>query len=216
MIKRTIAGLAALLFAFSVFAQEQTPEQVITTAANELASNLSAHGAEYKSDPKALYAMIDSILSQVFDKRYAGARVLGGQVWRSATDQQKTEFINALYNSLVRTYGDAVLDFNRDELKVIPARAAPEGNRATVRTTMALDDGTQVSVDYRLRLTGGKWKIYDVLVEGISYITNYQDEYAQKIQQNGLDSVIAELQKNPIQEKMAPKSGSDSGDSSGF
>lgn len=219
MTKRITTGLLALFVAFAVSAQgqkpAQTPAQVITSAANDLSSNLSAHSAEYKKDPEALYAMIDSILSKVFDKRYAGARVLGGQVWRSATDKQKTEFVNALYNSLVRTYGDAVLGFDRDALKVIPARVAPEGNRATVQTQMKLDDGTEISVDYRLRLTGNQWKVYDVLVEGISYISNYQSEYAQKIQQEGLDTVIAELNKNPIQDKVAPKGDSASSDGSG-
>jgi phospholipid transport system substrate-binding protein len=117
-----------------------------------------------------------------------------GQNWRAATPEQKKRFVEAFYQSLLYTYGDAMIDFTGDRLKVFPTKVAPEDTRATVRTEIKRSNGTKVAVNYTLRKTNGQWKAWDVVIDGISYVKSYREDYGAEVQQKGLDAVIKRLE----------------------
>ena len=128
-----------------------------------------------------------------FDTPYAAQLVLG-QHWRTATPEQRKRFVEAFYKSLLYTYGDAMVDFTGDRLKVFPTKVAPTDERATVRTEIKRSNGTKVAVNYSLRKVNGAWKAWDVVIDGISYVKSYREDYGAEVQQKGLDAVIARLE----------------------
>ena len=73
-------------------------------------------------------------------------------------------------------------------------RGEPDGDRATIRTLVTLDDGSDVPVNYELRLGSGGWKVYDIVIEGVSYVRNLRSQLGAEIDANGLDSVILRLE----------------------
>jgi phospholipid transport system substrate-binding protein len=87
-----------------------------------------------------------------------------------------------------------MVDFTADRLKVLPTKVTPADERATVRTEIKRSNGTKVGVNYSLRKVNGEWKAWDVVIDGISYVKSYREDYGAEVQQKGLDAVIARLE----------------------
>ena len=167
--------------------------ELIESSANVILSGIDTHRAEFRKDPTGLYDLVEKTLLPNFDTPYAAQLVLG-QHWRDATPDQRKRFVDAFYKSLLYTYGDAMVDFTADRLKVFPTKVAPEDTKATVRTEIKRSNGTKVAVNYTMRKVNGAWKAWDVVIDGISYVKSYREDYGAEVQQKGLDAVIARLE----------------------
>ena len=183
-----------LLLALTATAQAQSPNDVIDSAVSEIATQLAERRAELEADTEALYVMIDEILLPRFDRRYAASLVLGKH-WRTASDEQKSEFIDAFYMSLVRKYAEGILQFDEERIRVLPYRGDDSKPRTVVKTEVTLDDGTEVPVNYGVVRRDAGWLIFDVVIEGISYVRNFRVELNSEIQSSSLDAVIDRLQR---------------------
>jgi phospholipid transport system substrate-binding protein len=169
------------------------PSQLIESSANVLLKGIDSRRAEFRKDPTGLYKLVGETLLPNFDTPYAAQRVLG-QHWRNATPAQRERFVKAFYESLLYTYGDAMVDFTADRLKVIPTKVAPTDDKATVRTQIKRSNGTPVDVFYTMRKVDGAWKAWDVVIDGISYVKSYREDYGAEVQQKSLDAVITRLE----------------------
>jgi phospholipid transport system substrate-binding protein len=169
------------------------PSQLIESSANILLTGIDQHRAEFRKDPTGLYALVEQTLLPNFDTPYSAQLVLGPN-WRNATPEQRKRFVDAFYQSLLYTYGDAMIDFTGDRLKVFPTKVTPEDTKATVRTEIKRSNGTKVAVNYTLRKVNGQWKAWDVVIDGISYVKSYREDYGAEVQQKGLEAVIARLE----------------------
>lgn len=179
-------------------AAEDTPEDVINGAIAELKTGLNGKREVYADDRAALYQFIDGLLAPRFDRNYAGALVLARH-WRKADKEQKRRFIEAFYSALLQRYADGVLEFREDRVEVLPARGDADGKRATVRTLVTLDNGEQTPVNYGLVNRGEDgWKVFDVTIEGISYIRNFRTEIDEEVRKTSLDAVIARLESEVV------------------
>jgi phospholipid transport system substrate-binding protein len=169
------------------------PGQLIQTAASAMLKDLDAHRAEYRSDPGKVHALVDQVLLPHFDTDYS-ARLVLGRHWTTASDVQRQRFIKAFYKSLLNNYGNALVDYTADKLKVFPYTGDVNAPYATVRTQVRKNDGSVVAVNYSLRRTDQGWKAWDVVIEGISYVKSFRDDFGAEIDQKGLDEVIARLE----------------------
>ena len=169
------------------------PGQLIESAAQAMLADLDAHRAEYRKDPASINALVDRILLPHFDTSYS-ARLVLGRHWTPATPEQRQRFIDGFYHSLLTNYGTALLNFTGDRLKVFPYKGDAAATNATVRTQVRKDDGSTVAVNYSLRRTD-KWMAWDVIIEGISYVKSFRDDFGAEIDQKGLDAVIERLEK---------------------
>lgn len=185
-------ALAMALFLLQGFAIAQSPNDVIQEAIEELATALDGRKDELAADTAALYETIDAILLPRFDRRYAAQLVLGRN-WRDASEEQRNAFIDAFYGSLLRRYADGVLKFDQDLIELLPYRGDNTKARTLVKTIVRLDDGTKVPVNYGLVKRDSGWLMFDVTIEGISYIRNFRTEINSEIQATSLDAVIARL-----------------------
>ncbi len=169
------------------------PDQLISQVADELLKDLDRNREEYRKNPRKTRELVDRYLLPHFDTQYAAQLVLARH-WRDATPEQRKRFIDAFYNSLLQNYGEALLEFTPDRLRILPYRGDPQADRATVRTEIRRNDGSRVPVNYSLRRTADGWKAYDVTIEGISYLKSYRTDFNSEIQQRGLDAVIQRLE----------------------
>jgi len=169
------------------------PSQLIESSANVILSGIDKRRAEFRKDPTGLYQLVEQTLLPNFDTPYAAQLVLG-QHWRNASPAQRDRFVKAFYQSLLYTYGDAMIDFTADRLKVLPTKVTDADTKATVRTEIKRSNGTKVPVNYSMRKVDGQWKAWDVVIEGISYVKSYREDYGAEVQQKGLDAVIARLE----------------------
>ncbi len=171
----------------------QDPTQMIQDVASNILKELDANRAAYRNNPQMVRALADKYLLPYFDTQYSAQLVLG-RYWRTATEDQRTRFVEAFKDSMLQNYGNALVNFTANKLKVQPGRVDPGSDLATVSTTINRDDGTTVPVIYVLHKTPEGWKVWDVKIEGISYVKSFRDDFAAQIGQNGLDSVIKRLQ----------------------
>ena len=177
----------------SLTAQAQSPNAVIEEAAQLLDQAIEGRLDELAKDKEALYALIDEILLPRFDRRYAAQLVLSRH-WRTASEEDRERFINAFYNHLMHMYAEAVLEFDLANLDVLPFRGDESKKRTTVKTIVVLEDGTRVPVNYGMVKRETGWLMFDVTIEGISYIRNFKAEVNVEIQAEGLDGVIKRLE----------------------
>lgn len=169
------------------------PAKLVQTAASVMLKELDAHRADYHANPSKVHTLVDQVLLPHFDTAFSAKLVLGKH-WKDANDDQQKRFVNAFYRSLLNNYGDALADFTADKLQVMPFTGDANAQNATVRTRVRKSDGTQVEVDYALRRTDDGWKAWDVVIEGISYVKSFRDDFDSEIQQKGIDEVIKRLE----------------------
>jgi phospholipid transport system substrate-binding protein len=170
-----------------------SPQELVENSAKRMLTELDANRAMYKSDPGKLDALVGNVLLPNFDTEYS-ARLVLGQTWRTATEDQRKRFVSAFYHSLLRNYGAALVDFTADRFTVLPYRGDPGETNATVRTEVKRSTGEKVPVNFSLRKTPDGWKAWDVVIEGISYVKSFRTDFASEIQQKGLDEVIKRME----------------------
>ncbi len=175
-------------------ASRSTPNQVVQGIVDDLAKTMETRRAELQQNREALLKVIDGIVLPHFDIDYASILVLG-QNARAATPEQRARFAKAMYNSITHRYAEGLLKYTEGRVRVLPFQGELNEKRTLVRTQVVLDDGKVVPVDYAFRKTrDGEWKAYDVIIEGISYVTNYRNQVAQEIQKSSLDALTTRLE----------------------
>lgn len=183
-------SLVLLAFALSVSsAAAQSPNDLVESAIDQLAAGLDGRKQELANDRAALHSLIDDILLPRFDRKYAAQLVLGKH-WRSADNTQRDRFIAAFYNAMLRKYADGVLEFEQDRIEVLSFRGDATKQRTMVRTIVLLNDGARVPVNYGVVIRDSGWLIFDVTIEGVSYIRNYRAELDAEIRASSLEAVI--------------------------
>lgn len=190
----TAAPAAANADAAPVAVVDTDPGQLIDSVAQAMLRELDAHRADYRQDPAKVNALVDRVLLPHFDTDYS-ARLVLGKHWKSSTAEQRQRFVAAFYHSLLSNYGKALLDFTAERLKVLPYKGDPAATSATVRTQVRKNDGTIVAVNYSLHRTAAGWMAWDVVIEGISYVKSFRDDFGAEIDERGVDALIARLEK---------------------
>jgi phospholipid transport system substrate-binding protein len=137
--------------------------------------------------------LVDKNMLPYFDTAYAAQLVLA-KYWRTATPEQRKRFVEAFYQSMLQNYGEALLEFTPDRLKILPFQGNPADTTATVKSEVRRDNGSRVPVNYSLHKTAEGWKAYDVQIEGVSYIKSFRTDFGSEIQQKGLEAVIQRLE----------------------
>ena len=170
-----------------------SPDEVIREAVNLLDEGLDSRRDELAADHQALYAFIDGILLPRFEREFSARAVLGKH-WKDATEEQRSRFIDAFYTTLLQRYAEYVLEFDTDRVEVLPFRGDADGRYSTVRTNVRQDDGTKVPVHYDLVKAKDTWRMWNVKVEGVSYVKNYRTELDEEIKSSSLEAVIQRLE----------------------
>lgn len=173
---------------------DATPTAVIESRATALAEHLRGRQDYFAENSDELYALVSEILLPGFDVNYASKLVLGRTHWTAASVEQREAFVDAFYGFLVRTYSKGLIGFDQSNLSVDPqARFSKDGLKALVRTQVALENGDSVTINYALRDGDNGWKMYDVRIDGVSYIQNYRSQFDAEISARGIDAVIERL-----------------------
>jgi phospholipid transport system substrate-binding protein len=189
--------LILILAAFPLMAAAQSPNDTIEEAAALLEKALEGRKDEFAKDKQALYAAINEILLPRFDRQYAAQLVLGKH-WREASKEQRERFIDSFYNALLQRYADGVLEYDQNVVTIMPFRGDDTKQRTMVRSVVNLDDGSKVPVNYALVKRDSGWMLFDVTVEGVSYIRNFRAELDSEIRGSSIEAVIERLESEVV------------------
>jgi len=194
VVRQAGAAIVLSVALVAASASANSPNDVITSAIDELAVALDGRKDELAADPVALKAVIDPILLPRFDRKYAAQLVLGKH-WRDATADQRDRFVEAFYDAMLRKYSDGVTEFDQNRVEVLPYRGDDSKPRTTVRTIVTLNDGAKTPVNYGMVRRDSGWMIFDVTIEGVSYIRNFRAELDSEVSSTSLEAMISRFEK---------------------
>lgn len=193
--------LSAMLIMPAVLAaqQERSPVQIVRETTEELFSLVNSNREAYEADVEALRNDIRGILLAEIDTLYSGRLVLGRSA-RGKDPEKIEEFADALSEMLIRRYADGLLEFRTlDQVEIRPLAGNNSDRMTQVKTRVKLDSGEEAPVDYVFRKTEDCWKIFDVIVEGISYVTTFRNQIGEAIRQDGFDSTLEKLKQGKLE-----------------
>jgi|KBSMisStaDraftv2_1062788.scaffolds.fasta_scaffold808352_2 phospholipid transport system substrate-binding protein len=186
-----VAMLAALL-ALPAFAQE-APDALVKRVSEEAIAIIKSDPKVQAGDQARIRELIETKLAPHFDIDRMTA-LAAGRAYRTATPEQKKELGEQFKTLLIRTYSSALNQYRDQTIEAKPLRADPNATDVTVRTEVIRPGQPPVQIDYSMTKTPSGWKAYDVIVGGVSLVTNYRDEFTQQVQAGGIDGLIRSLQ----------------------
>lgn len=190
--------------------QAATPGQQVVATGSRILTTLQQRRAEFRKDPAALRAFIDTELRSSFDSLYAARLVLGPH-GRGASDADVKLFADAMVDNLMQRYGSALLDFEgKPQLRLKGETPLPGGRGVKVSTELLRNNGAPVPVDYLVRNNGG-WKIFDVMIEGVSYVQTFRSQFDTPLRQKSIAQVAADLRNGALQAGNGNGSGGNGG-----
>lgn len=182
--------LACLPFAGHAAA---TPQQVVQATTDKVLGELNSKREQFKQDPEAFYQALNGILDPVVDFDGFSRGVMTVRYSRQASPAQMQAFQESFKRSLVKFYGSALLEYDNQEIRMLPPVAAREPGRATVNMEVVGRTGAIYPVTYTLEQKGEAWKVRNVIINGINIGKLFRDQFAESMRSNGndLDKVIA-------------------------
>lgn len=188
------AGLALLAAAGSAVAQAaDAPDVLVKTVTLEVV-DLIVKDREIKSGNRAkLIGVIETRVLPHFNFQTMTALALG-QGWSKASAEQKKLLTDEFRTLLVRTYASALAAYSEQKLDFRPLRAKATDTDVTVHVRVLQPGAQPVTIDYSMEKTASGWKVYDVMVGGVSLVANYRTEFTSTIRESGIDGLIKTLQ----------------------
>ncbi len=193
--KKLLLTLVCWGFIPLALAQDTSPEQLVQKITNEVLASIKSDKQLAAGDKQKAVKLAEEKVLPYIDFEEA-TRLAVGRAWAKATPEQKKRLIAEFRNMLVRTYSNAIGEYQGQTLKVLPSRGKQDPQDTTVRTQFVRPGGPPLPIDFQMRNEGG-WKVYDIAVEGVSLVLTYRSEFDAVVKQEGIDGLIKRLaQKN--------------------
>ena len=190
---RILPALCCALFAVSALAQE-APDAMVKRVSQEVLVIIKSDPKVQAGDQARIREVVETKLLPNFDFERITALAMGRN-WRQATPEQQKQLVDQFRTLLVRTYSGALTQYKDQTMDYKAMRGDPNATEVTVRTEVIRQGGAPVPIDYAMAKTPQGWKVYDIVVGGVSLVTNYRDEFNEQIKNGGVDNLIKTLQK---------------------
>lgn len=185
--------LAGTMFCFTVGALAvESPDELVKRTADDVLTIIKNDKDIQAGNQTKIFALAEEKILPNFNFDRVSRLVLGKN-WTKATPDQKAAFQTEFRTLLLRTYATALSKYKNQTIEYKPLRLVDGANTADVKTTILQPGGQPIAVDYALEKQLDTWKVYDIVIEGVSLVTNYRGQFTQEIRQNGLDSLIKKL-----------------------
>lgn len=211
---RWIAAMALLAVvampASAAEPNQQEAQALLQEISDEVLAVLDRHADSGEIDVEQVRQELSDVIMPHMDF-VTMTRLAVGRNWRDASREQKRALVTEFRTLLVRTYSQALDEYSGQEIEFLPLQDSPHEDRVTVRSRVTRPDGPAIPVNYGVRYDDGEWKVYDVVVEGISLVTTYRSNFSSIIQRDGIDGLVEELgRKNETGETSPEAPGADS------
>ena len=189
--KKLIALLFSGFVATAAVAQE-APDVLVQRVTEEVLEIVRHDKDIQNGSTNKVIDLVDKKVLPHFNFQHMTALALGKE-WRKANPQQQQQLTAEFKTLLVRTYSNALTSYKNQKIVYKPFKMAPADTDVLVRTEVQQPGSKPVQLDYSLEKMEGGWKVYDVVVAGISLVTNYRDQFGQEVRNGGIDGLIAAI-----------------------
>ena len=192
MFKKLLLATTLIAFTGLALSQDVPPDELVRKSTTEVLAMLKADKDLAAGDP----AKVDKLASEKILPYFNFQRMTQlavGRAWREASDQQKTALVEEFRKLLVRTYSSSLSQFRNQTIEVRPLKLAATDTEVVVKTTIAQSGATGIPIDYSMEKAKDGWKVFDVLIDGVSLVTNYRSSFATEIKNTGIDGLVKSL-----------------------
>jgi phospholipid transport system substrate-binding protein len=189
-LKKWFLALMVVFFSGAAIA-ELSPDEVVKKTADDVISAIKSDKDIQAGNKKAIYELVESKILPSFDFNKI-CRLVMGKNWRKMSAEQKEEFSLGFKMLLLRTYAVALSKYTDQKITVLPMKKQ-KGSIVTVKTEITQASSQPINVDYALSNSTGKWLVIDLIIEGVSMITNYRGQFGTSVRTNGVDGLLKEL-----------------------
>lgn len=191
--------LMAIVFALSFCAAHaEEPIAMLTRVTDAVLAQLKTHRAELKANPGRIYSIAEKDIVPHVDFIEMGKWIVGRNAWGKASSSEQQDFIVAFKTLVVRTYATSLLGYTNQTVEFLPIRGAQK-DRIQVSSYIKSDGRSPVKIDYRLLKSGDSWKVYDIVIEGVSLLKSYQAQFSTDARQHGISHVTARIERHNAQ-----------------
>lgn len=199
MNRHFVAGLWLVVLLLSTPTVWATmPEEIVRQTSDQMLAELTHRKQELQASPGKIYDLVEHVVLPRFDFQRMSRLVLG-KYWPRASDSEKSAFVNAFREMLVRTYATALLNYSGQEIVYLPVQRNASSDEVTVNTQVQSSGALPIPIDYRLYRDGDDWKVFDVSIDGISLVSNYRSSFASQIRRHKLSGLIQKLEQRNAQ-----------------
>jgi phospholipid transport system substrate-binding protein len=182
----------AVLTAVAAPAAPMSPRDTVIDTSQKMLEALKKNKDIIKQHPQRIYDLVSEIVLPHFDFTTMSKWVLGKN-WRTLSPDQQQRFTSEFRTLLVRTYAVSLSEYEDQKLNYLPLQAPPNADDVTVRTEVLRGGGPPIPINYSMHLTDNGWKVYDVVIDGVSLVINYRTSFASQIRDGGVDKLIEQL-----------------------
>lgn len=192
-LRQGAAALVAIALCTAALAQgQEAPDAMVKRVSQDVIATIKADPLVQAGNQARIREVMETKLVPNFDFARMTALAMGRN-WRAATPEQQKRLTDEFRTLLVRTYSGALNKYRDETIEYKPLRMNPGDTDVTVRTAVVKPGGAPVQIDYSMSQTPSGWKAYDVIVGGVSLVTNYRDEFNEQIRSGGVDGLLKTL-----------------------
>jgi len=183
---------AGLVFGSGAAVAEMSADDLVKQTAEDVLSTIKSDKDIQAGNQQKIFALAEEKILPNFDFDRVCRMVLGKN-WKSASPEQQAAFQKEFRSLLLRTYATALSKYKNQVIEYKPMRAEPGAKNVSVKTQILQPGGQPIAVDYSLVKGDSGWKVYDIVIESVSLVTNYRSQFSNEIRTNGLDSLNKKL-----------------------
>ena len=193
MLKKIILVIGAAACLNSVFvAAQESPDALVKKNTTEILAAIKADKDLAAGNQKKIEKLADEKILPLFNF-VRMTQLAVGRNWKDASDAQKKTLIDEFRTLLVRTYSTSLTQYRNQSIDVKPTKMVATDTEVVVKTQIVQPGGQPIPIDYSMEKSGDSWKVYDVLIDGVSLVTNYRSSFNTEIQKSGIDGLIKSL-----------------------
>ena len=193
MIKKLTGLFFGLIVSTSSLLAQEAPDAMVKNITEEVLSIVREDKDIQGGNTQKAIALVEEKVLPSFDFKRMTALALGRE-WNKANPAQKDRLTEEFKTLLVRTYSNALTSYKDQSIRYRPLKMADSDTEVLVRTEIVQPGNRPIQLDYSLHKPESTWKVYDVVVAGVSLVTNYRDTFTQEIRANGVDGLIQMLE----------------------
>jgi len=199
--KRQFIGLNIILLAVLLILPLQTyaagAKDTVETQINKMLAKMQT--PEFKSlERDAKLNEIRQVINEIFDYQELSQRTLGRE-WKKFKPEQQEEFVKLFEDLLENIYADRILAYTSEKIEFGKETELKKG-RVEVESYIITTDNKRVPLFYRLSNESGQWRVYDVVIEGVSMIKNYRGQFREILSKNKPEDLLQTLREK-VKEK---------------
>ncbi len=191
---RVLLMMLVVVFSVRVAAAEVPADVLVKQVSQEVLAIVKKDKDIKAGNQQKIYGLVEAKVLPHFDFPRM-TRLAVGRYWRRADAAQQHRLMDEFRTLLVRTYSSSLSNYQNQQIKYKPLIAVPGDTDVTVRTQVIQRGGPPIPVDYSMEKVPNGWKVYDIVIDGVSLVTNYRASFASEIRRSGIDGLIRALAK---------------------